>query len=249
MSFYRHGPHRPAGPGIRLGVPGLTPFIKYIMIACGVVWLIQVLALKLGGVNIAAWLGVVPERVASGEIWQPVTYMWLHSPEYLFHLLFNMLMLWMFGGELERYWGGRGFLRYYLVCGIGSGIITFLFNHFITDQSNVIVVGASGAIYGLFAAYGMIFAERTILFMLLFPMKARTFAMIMFGLQFFYTLTQPGTGIAYISHVGGAIVGFLYLKRAWRVGAFYRDLRWKMMRKKFKVMPPRDGDDTDRWIH
>lgn len=249
MSFYRQGPNRPAGPGIRLGAPGLTPFIKYIMIACGVVWLIQWIVLMAKGPDLSFLLGIVPAGVASGQIWQPVTYMWLHSPQDLFHLLFNMLMLWMFGGELERYWGSRGFLRYYLVCGIGSGIITFLFNYFVTGHHQVAVVGASGAIYGLFMAYGMIFAERTVLFMLLFPMKARTMALIMFGFTFFYTLTQSGSGISHISHLGGAIVGFLYLKRAWRMGAFYRDLKWKMMRKRFKVMPPRDGDDPDRWIH
>jgi membrane associated rhomboid family serine protease len=229
-------------------MPSITPFIKYIIIACGIVWLIQVVVPAVGGPDLARLLGIVPAAVASGRLWQPVTYMWLHSPNDLFHLLINMFMLWMFGGELERYWGSRAFLRYYLVCGIGSGIITFLFNYFIGYQ-HVSVVGASGAIFGLFMAYGMIFGERIVLLMFLFPMKARTMALIMFGVTFFYTLTQSGSGISHISHLGGAIVGFLYLKRAWRVGVFYRDLKWKMMRKRFKVMPPRNGDDTDRWVN
>jgi membrane associated rhomboid family serine protease len=249
MSFYRQGPGRPAGPGVRLGVPGLTPYVKIIMIICGAVWMLQVLLTLGGGLDLTRWFGVVPAGVVSGKIWQPVTYMFLHDQTGLLHLLFNMLMLWMFGGELERYWGSHAFLRYYLVCGIGAGILTFLFNYFITGYLQTAVIGASGAIFGLFMAYGMIFAERTVLFMMLFPMKARTMALIMFGITFFYTVTQSSTGISHISHLAGAIVGFLYLKRAWRVRDFYREMRWKMMRKKFKVMPPDDRNDFDRWVN
>jgi membrane associated rhomboid family serine protease len=256
MSFYRQGPNRPTGPGVRLGVPGLTPYVKIIMIVCGAVWLIQVLLYSMGQLELSRWLGLVPTGVAAGRLWQLVTYMFLHDPRGLLHLLFNMLMLWMFGGELERYWGSRAFMRYYLVCGIGAGIITFLFNYLVIfkyfDQAiygQVPVIGASGAVFGLFMAYGMIFSERTVLFMMLFPMKARTMALIMFAITFFYTVTQSGSGISHISHLGGAIVGFLYLKRAWRVGAFYREMRWKIMRKKFKVMPPDDKNDFDRWVN
>jgi membrane associated rhomboid family serine protease len=166
----------------------------------------------------------------------------------IFHLLFNMLMLWMFGGELERYWGSPAFLRYYLVCGIGAGILAIPYSYLV-GSAGIPIVGASGAIFGLFMAYGIVFAERTILFMLLFPMKARTMAMIMFGVTFFYTLTQPRGGVAHIAHLGGAVVGYLYLKRAWRVGAFYRDLRWKLQRRRFKVMQQDNGDGPDRWIH
>ena len=92
----------------------------------------------------------------------------------------------------------------------------------------------------------MLFAERTVLFMLIFPMKARTMVIIMAGLQVFYLLNRSGGGVSYLAHVGGGLVGFLYLKRAWRIGEFYRNLRWKMLRRKFKVMPP---PDDDRWIH
>jgi membrane associated rhomboid family serine protease len=249
MSFYRQGPGRPSGTGIRLGVPGLTPYVKIIMIVCAGVWLIQVLLYSLGAIDLSGWLGLVPSGTAAGKLWQPLTYMFLHDPRGLLHLLFNMLMLWMFGGELERYWGGRSFLRYYMVCGIGAGLITFLVNYFITGMRETAVIGASGAIYGLFMAYGMVFGDRIIHYMLIFPMKARTFAMIMLGLTFFYTVFQSGTGIAHIAHLGGAVVGFLYLKRAWRLGEFYREMRWKMMRKKFKVMPPDDRNDFDRWVN
>jgi len=166
MNFYRQGPMRPSGPTMSIGVPGLTPMVKRLIIACAAVWGIQLVAGSFG-LELGVYLGVCPYYVIRGWLWQPFTYMFLHSRD-PFHLLFNMLMLWMFGGELERYWGSRAFLRYYLVCGIGAGLVTFLFNYLVIfryfDQEiygYVPVIGASGAIFGLFMAYGMIFAERT----------------------------------------------------------------------------------------
>ena len=103
------------------------------------------------------------------------------------------------------------------------------------------------AIFGLLIAYGVVFSERTILFMLLFPMKAKTMAMIMFVILFFNTFGQTSDGISHIAHLGGAVVGFLYLKRAWRLGSLYRDLKWRYQRKRFKVM--QSGDDDDRWVN
>ena len=85
--------------------------------------------------------------------------------------------------------------------------------------------------------------------MLIFPMKARTMAIIMFVVTFFYTFTQPAGGISHIAHLGGAVVGFLYLKRAWRVGDLIREMRWKSQRRKFKVMQSDDRDDSDRWVN
>ena len=118
MSYYRHGPSRPSGPGIAFGVPRVTPFIKLIMITCGVVWFLQFALLRF--VDLSQYLGLVPAKFYWA--WQPVTYMFLHSPLNPFHLVFNMLMLWMFGTPLERQWGTRTFLRYYFICGLGAAI-------------------------------------------------------------------------------------------------------------------------------
>jgi membrane associated rhomboid family serine protease len=258
VSYYRHGPHRPSGPGIQLGVPRVTPYVKLIMIVCGAVWFLQFLAVVVTanppvdpGLDVSPYLGVVPAKFL--WVWQPFTYMFLHSPGGPFHLVFNMLMLWMFGSELERHWGSRAFLRYYLVCGVGAGIAAILFGH-LTGDVHRPTIGASGAIFGLFIAYGMVFAERNILFMLIIPMKARTMAIIMFALTFFYTWSQYAgsptySRVSHIAHLGGAVAGFLYLKRAWRVGELYRELRWKMQRRKFKVMSSKDEDDSDRWVN
>jgi membrane associated rhomboid family serine protease len=154
----------------------------------------------------------------------------------------------MFGSELERLWGPRAFLRYYLVCGVGAGIAAVVFGLFVPGGWTSQTIGASGAIFGLIVAYGVVFAERTILFMLIFPMKARTLAMIMFAIAFISTIRPTGGNVSHISHLGGAVVGFLYLKRAWRVGDFYRELRWRIRRRRFKVMQSQQ-DDFDRWVN
>lgn len=249
MSYYRQGPFRPGGPGVRLGAPGLTPCVRAIMIACGAVWLVQVLLWGAAQISLAVYLGLVPGLVVRGWIWQLGTYMFLHSPQDLFHILFNMLLLWMFGGELERHWGSRAFLRYYLVCGVGGGVFATVMGFLPGGNPAIPTIGASGAIFGLLIAYGIVFSERTVLFMMIFPMKARTMAIIMFAVTFFYTVSQPSGGIAHIAHLGGAVVGFLYLKRAWRIGTLYRELQWRRHRRKFTVMPPNDKDDFDRWVH
>jgi membrane associated rhomboid family serine protease len=242
-----------------LRVPPVTPVVRRIIIATVSVWLLQVL---LGSVRFSMFeltfeeiFGVVPSLVIRGLVWQPLTYVFLHSPTGLMHILFNMLFVWMFGGELERYWGGRGFLRYYLICGIGGGLFAVVMGlaggWFGSPADSLsVTIGASGAVFGLMTAFGIIFGDRTVLFMLLFPMKARTMAMILFAIAFFYTVVGSGDNVSHVGHLGGAVTGFLYLKRAWRLGDFYREMRWKIRRRRFKVMSRDDNkDDFDRWVN
>jgi len=252
MSYYRKGPFRPPGSGMKIGMPPLTPYLKIIMIVCGAVWLLQVILsfakFSVAGRTFEQWFGVVPAEVVTGFVWQPLTYMFLHSPLDPLHLLLNLLFIWMFGGELERHWGSRAFLRYYLVCGVGAGVFITIWG-FVVGTTGTTTIGASGALFGLIIAFGMIFAERTVLFMLIFPMKARTMAMILFGITFFFTIRSSGSFISHAGHLGGALTGFLYLKRVWRVGDFYRELKWKVRRRRFKVIEPDKKDDSDRWVN
>ncbi|MBE8221691.1 MAG: rhomboid family intramembrane serine protease [Bdellovibrionales bacterium] len=150
--------------------------------------------------------------------WQPVTYMFLHSGS-LFHILLNMFMLWMLGSELEKKWGSKFFLKYYLICGVGSALIYslvfFVAQFFYSSLSvfNISVVGASGSIFGLLAAYGMLFKNRIIFFMLIFPMKAKNLVLLLAGIEIFNLLDNGlGGHTANLSHLGGLLVGFLYLK-------------------------------------
>jgi hypothetical protein len=100
-----------------------------------------------------------------GFLWQPFTYMWLHSTESPWHLVMNMFSLWMFGGQLEMAWGSRRFLRFYLLCGTGAGLIILGWNALVGEWAPTL--GASGAIYGVLTAFSLLWPDRTI--MLLFP--------------------------------------------------------------------------------
>jgi membrane associated rhomboid family serine protease len=226
---------------VTIGLPTVTPAVRAILIASTAVWLIQWFCLRAFDFDLSIFLGLAPALVARGFLWQPVTYMFLHSPLVLSHILFNMLMLWMIGGDLERLWGSRGFLRYYLISGVGAGVFSLGLG-WASGAPNTITVGASGAIFGLIVAFGMLFGERTILFMMLFPMRARTFAWIMFAIAFFSTWNPQSGGVAHVAHLGGAVTGFLYLKRAWRPLPLVSELRWRLRRRRFRVLGRRHDD-------
>ena len=187
-------------------------------------------------------LGLVPAMVVGQlAIWQPVTYMFLHGG--LGHLVFNMLALWMFGTELERTWGTRFFVRYYMVTGVGAALVTVAWSlsplPYATEMYQSVVVGASGAIYGLLLAYGLYFPSRTIYLYLLFPIQARYFVVLVGAIAFFSSIGSSGGGVAHVAHLGGLLVGYLYLKG--RRGPLdeikYRWLRWRLgrSRSKFEV--------------
>src|SRR5690606_12189968 len=119
-------------------------------------------------------------------LWQLATYMFLHGG--FMHILFNMFALWMFGGELERTWGTRPFVRFYLVCGIGAGITTVL----ATPGSVIPTIGASGAVYGILLAYGILFPDRIIYLYMILPIKAKYFVMIIGAITFLSSVGSTG---------------------------------------------------------
>ncbi len=245
MNYYRQSPGYRYGSGIQFGVPPVTPMVKALIVANVAVWAVQWVA-RMQGIDLAAYLGLVPLRVVQGWVWQLGTYLFLHSTENVWHLIINMLMLWMFGGEMERYWGGRAFLRYYLVCGIGAGAFILAGGVLFGGLAAVVpTIGASGAIYGLLLAYGVVFANRIIYVLLVFPMRARTAVWIFAAIEFLGTLGVT-TGVSHVAHLGGMAVGYLYLKRAWRIGDFWRELKWRYHRRRFRVIP---RDDHNDWIH
>jgi membrane associated rhomboid family serine protease len=181
--------------------------------------------------------------------------MFLHGG--LFHILFNMLALWMFGTELERMWGTRFFLKFYFVTGVGAALLTVAFSWlpfgFAEQLQQSIVIGASGAIYGLLLAYALYFPDRPIYMYFVFPIPARYFVLIIGAIAFYSSLGETG-GIASATHLGGLLVGYLYLKgaRLHLVSELkYRYLRWKInrVRKKFDVYSGGRADDWDRRVH
>lgn len=201
-------------------------------------------------------LGLVPTFVIHDAwVWQIATYMFLHGG--IFHIAFNMLALWMFGAELERIWGTRYFLKFYFVTGIGAGALTVLVSllpfEFAQQLQRSIVIGASGAIYGLLLAYAMYFPDRPVYMYFLFPIPAKIFVAIMGAIAFFSSLSEAG-GVANATHLGGLLVAYLFLKSA-RIHPLsemkYRYLKWKInrVRRKFDVYSGGRADDLDRRVH
>lgn len=145
--------------------------------------------------------------------WQLVTYMFLHGG--FMHLFFNMLALWMFGNELENYWGSKRFLTYYFVTGIGAGLIQLTVQFL--EGSGVPTVGASGGVFGVLLAFGMMFPDRIIFFNFFIPIKAKYFVMIYGAIELISGFSGMKTGIAHFAHLGGMIFGFILLKY-WQSG-------------------------------
>ncbi|TPW16014.1 MAG: rhomboid family protein [bacterium] len=176
------------------------------MIACSLLFLLQVLFHGSGPV-LERLFGLVPaELFGKWHLWQPLTYQFLHGG--LFHLLFNMLALFLFGGEIESRWGTTAFLRYFLVCGAGAG-----FTQWLVDMNSTIpVIGASGSIFGVLLAFGMLFPDRPILLWFVIPVPAR-YLVILFGfVELVGAASGPADGVARFAHLGGLLTGFLYLK-------------------------------------
>lgn len=214
----------------------LTPAVKYIILATAGAFLLQNLYSPATG-----WLALYPPLVLeSFQVWRLATYLLLHGG--LLHLFFNMLALFMFGCELERMWRTRLFLRFYLTCGIGAGLFALLpFAAFYQAAH----VGASGAIYGLLMAYAMYFPNRVVymnlLFLFFFPIRVKYFVTIMGMLAFLGSVQGAGSGVSHIAHLGGLVVGFLYLRAgmgrrslAGELREAYRRWRLKRLRKKFE---------------
>ncbi|HWF83589.1 MAG TPA: rhomboid family intramembrane serine protease [Vicinamibacterales bacterium] len=188
-------------------------------------------------------------------IWQIATYMFLHGG--IFHIAFNMLALWMFGTELERIWGTRYFLKFYFVTGIGAGALTVLISllpfEFAQQLQRSIVIGASGAIYGLLLAYALYFPDRQVYMYFVFPIPVKIFVAIIGAIALFSSLSEAG-GIANATHLGGLLVAYLFLKGA-RIHPLsemkYRYLKWKInrVRRKFDVYSGGRADDWDRRVH
>ena len=201
-------------------------------------------------------LGLVPFLfLRELRLWQPVTYMFLHAG--MFHLLFNMLALWLIGTELERIWGTRYFLKFYFVTGIGAGLLTVLFAllpfGFAQQVYGSNVIGASGAIYGLLLAYALYFPDRPIYMYFLFPIPAKDFVLILGAIAFYSSLGTAG-GVANATHLGGLAVGYLFLKGRPihpLAEVKYRYLKWKynQVRRKFDVHAGGREDDRDRRMH
>jgi len=160
--------------------------------------------------------GLVPRLVWSHlMVWQPFTYMFLHAG--FWHVALNMFVLWMFGSELEREWGGASFLRYYFITGVGAGLVTIFFGL----NSTIPVIGASGAIYGVLLAYGLAYPNREVYLYFMFPVKVKYFVGFLAIVAFLASLRPGVSTISHLTHLSGMVIGWVYLRSGWR-STWYR---------------------------
>lgn len=228
----------------------MLPMVVKNLIIINVLFYIATLSLgSVFKIDLADYLGLHYFSSPDFRPYQIVTYMFMHSSLDFSHILFNMFALWMFGATLENHWGPKRFLTYYMVAGIGAGIIQLLImfvqiNHYSSDMSpelvnrvleegpvifeqgrnyidtnmggfnailNTTVVGASGSVYGLLLAFGMMFPNSLIYVYFLFPIKAKWFVVI-FGALELFSGVRGGDNVAHFAHLGGMLFGFILIK-------------------------------------
>jgi len=198
----------------------LPPFTRTLLIANGLVFLLQQFMAQGAMLAFALW-PMVEVRLPDGGIgsaflpWQLLTYGFLHGN--LPHLFFNMLALLMFGGPIEQLWGTRRFAIYYLVCVVGAGLVQLVVATIAAQHGNAYpTVGASGGVFGVLLAYGMMFPNHRV--MLLFPpipMKARTLVIVFGAIELVMGVGGARSHVAHFAHLGGMAFGFLLIQY-WR---------------------------------
>ena len=189
--------------------------------------------LQRSGIDLNALLGLHFFKASNFHVYQFLTYMFLHGG--FTHILFNMFALWMFGSVIERVWGPKKFLFYYIVCGVGAGIMQEMVQYVnyvlqglaayeyvnmggaqISMDSYInmwTTIGASGAVYGILLAFGMIFPnERLFIIPFPFPIKAKWLIVGYIAIELFSALSGPGDGVAHMAHLGGMLFGFLLIR-------------------------------------
>jgi membrane associated rhomboid family serine protease len=237
---------------VQFGPGPITPAVRALIIAN--------VSLFVATLFTGRWLidlfGLTPVDVFTARrVWQPVTYLFLHSPSGFTHILFNMLAVWMFGVDLERRWGTAFFLKFYFTTGVGAAASVLALSlvplPWTAPLWQATTIGASGAVYGLLMAWALLFPHRQILFMFIFPLPARVFVLIIGGIALLSAIAASGGPVANLAHLGGLVIGWLYLKGptdlrlTWR----YHLTRWRMerMRRRFDVH--RGGKDDGPWVH
>ena len=243
---------------MRFGPPATPPIIKQLMIVNLVVFIAQQIS------PIISELGAVrPSSMwREGYLWQPFSYMWLHGG--FMHIAMNCFVLWMFGSELAMAWGRERFFRYYLLCGIGAGFliaswpfVTLLFSDADFAVLGVSTMGASGAVYGVVLAYSLTWPDRRI--MLIFPPVAFR-AIWLIPALFVMTIAMSGGegGISHIGHLGGVLVGWLYMRRRDSISGLFSlstlkllslsalTHRWRRYRMRKKLRTVHSEEDQQR---
>ena len=220
----------------------LPTMVKHLLIINVLMYLAYYVLLKQGIINLNYYLGIWSLSTGLFRIWQPLTYMFMHGS--FDHLFFNMFSLWMFGSALENYWGSKRFLFYYLVCGIGAGLLNMLV------PGAHVSVGASGAVYALLLAFGMMWPNNYIYLYFLVPIRTKWFIIGMIVIELFEGIFRSSDGIAHFAHLGGMLIGFLiilYWKRHGDMMSDFSIKNWfKSLKNRKKYTPYEEIHDQTR---
>lgn len=200
MSFRQYGYH--GRPSMQFGPP-LTEWVKILIIVNAGVFIGQLLTRH----SFDYIFGFMPaEAIAGFKLWQFVTYMFLHGD--IWHIFFNMIMLWMFGSQMESDWGPDTFIRFFLFAGLGGSVMSW-----ITDPWSMrITIGASAAVFGILLAYAIAYPNRVVLVAFIFPVKVKYLVIALGALNFFAAFQYTSSGIAHFAHLGGLLFGYIYLR-------------------------------------
>lgn len=260
------------GYGYRFDISEYFPrAIKTLCLICVGVFLLQELSrfFFVEGWNFwVYYFGVSPYAVFRGvnvfglripAFWQPVTYLFLHAR--ILHILFNLLYLAMFGADLEHMWGAKKFYTYFFLCGIGAGLIDLAVRTALDPHMQrlalIPTIGASGAIYGVLLAAAVIMPHRQVwVFPLPVTISMRLFVIVMGAIEFFLTLGATGDGVSHFCHLGGMLIGYLYLRRGTHLYNFrnyFSDWKRRRLKKKFDVYVREHQDKPpsrpDNWVN
>ncbi len=201
-------------------------------------------------------LGLRPSSVVPGlELWQPFTYFWLHSLSDPGHLIWNLLTLWLFSGALERQWGSARFVRNYVIFGFGSGLVVLAAG--LLWQPDTVTVGASGAILGLVAAFGVLFPNLPVYVFGVFPLKGRTLAILFALISTAVPLVYRHANVSVAAHAGGLALGALLASGYWNPARLTRRIRLARARRRLKALEGgkgrggglEKGDGPRRYLH
>jgi membrane associated rhomboid family serine protease len=214
----------------------MPPVIKTLLLLNVAAYLIDSLLASTMGIEIAKIFGLYYVQHPDFRLYQLLTYMFMH--EGFIHLFFNMFALWMFGNVIEQVWGPKKFIFYYICCGIGAGFVqevvqygTYMYEGLaayqyvntgsvqMTTDAYInlwTTIGASGAVYGILLAFGMIFPnERLFIIPFPFPIKAKWLIVGYFAIELFSAMSAPGDGVAHMAHLGGMLFGWILI-RYWK---------------------------------
>jgi membrane associated rhomboid family serine protease len=236
--------------GMRFGYR-LTPWVKRLIIANAGFWLLtwaHLIPFELA----VKYLGFTASE-AYKQPWTIITYMFVHGG--FLHVFLNMLMLFFFGPPLEEVWGGKEFLKYYALCGVAGALFNVGAMAVGLGTGTIPIIGASGAIYGVMLAYALNWPNSLVWIYAIFPIKVKYLVMILGAITFFSAFGRASNGIAHFAHLGGLVVGFLYLKKGWQLRAHLEAWKKRLRRRKLRVVqggkgkpPPRPHADEEARI-